>query len=141
MMLAALGPFRFDITGIPAHQIGRETSARWPSHDVVGAAPVLEFVGPGTDQITISADLFPSDLHRAGPAQLAALRAAVRAGSKLMLVMANGDVIGRVAVEKVAETGTHFDKRTGAQKISVSITLKATGGRTGGGLGMLFTLF
>jgi hypothetical protein len=55
--------------------------------------------------------------------------------------MANGDVIGRVAVEKVRETGTHFRKINGAQKISVAITLKATGSRTGGGLGMLFTLF
>jgi hypothetical protein len=140
-MLAALGPFRFDVTGLPAHEIGRETSGRWPSHDVVGTAPVLEFVGPGTDEVTINADLFPSDLHPTGPAQLAALRAAVRAGSTFMFVMANGDVIGRVAVEKVRETGTHFRKINGAQKISVAITLKATGSRTGGGLGMLFTLF
>jgi phage protein U len=80
-------------------------------------------------------------LHPTGPAQLAALRAAVRAGSTFMFVMANGDVIGRVAVEKVRETGTHFRKINGAQKISVAITLKATGSRTGGGLGMLFTLF
>lgn len=140
-MLAGLGPFRFDVTGLPANQIARETSGRWPSHDVVGTAPVLEFVGPGTDQITINADLFPSDLHPSSPAQLAALRAAVRAGSSFMFVMASGDVIGRVAVEKVKETGTHFDKRTGAQKISTSIMLKATGERTGSGLGMLFTLF
>lgn len=140
-MLAALGPFRFDITGFPANQIGRETSGRWPSHDVVGTAPVLEFVGPGTDQITISADLFPSDLHPSSPAQLATLRAAIRAGSTFMFVMANGDVIGRVAIEKVRESATHFRKGDGAQMISISITLKATGGSTGGGLGMLFTLF
>lgn len=140
-MLAGLGPFRFDVTGLPANQISRETSGRWASHDVVGTAPLLEFIGPGTDQITINADLFPSDLHPTSPAQLAALRAATRAGSTFMFVLDTGDVIGRVEIDKVSETGTHFKKRKGAQKISVSIALKATGGRTGSGLGMLFTLF
>ncbi|MEM1284962.1 MAG: phage tail protein [Pseudomonadota bacterium] len=141
-MLAALGPFRFDITSLPATQIGRESGARIKGHEVLGAAPVLENLGPASSLVTINATLYPLEpFSPNGLSQLAALHTAAAEGRSEMMVLATGIVIGRMAIERVRETDTHFQPGGQPARIGITLSLRATSGTRPWGLGALLSLF
>lgn len=141
-MIAALGPYRFDITGIPAHQVGEDSGSRLKAHQVHGKAPLLERLGPDTTTVTINAVLYPLEpFHQNGPSQLSALMAAAKEGRSEMMVLGSGAVIGRMAIERVRKTDTHHQPGGAPARVGISITLKSDDETSGAGLGALLTLF
>jgi len=71
-MLLTLGEFVFWALGTPFTSIERDTKWRVSPHKRVGQRPLLQFVGPDDDRITISGTLYPQLTD--GPASIEELR-------------------------------------------------------------------
>jgi len=75
-MLMQLGPVSFDMKVNP-QSTGEQTQTPFATHEVVGAAPLYEFMGDGPSTFTITGVIHPE--HFGGYSGLAALESA-RAG-------------------------------------------------------------
>lgn len=60
MLIGSWGPMVFYVSGIGAltfTEIEQDSFGRWVTHEVINAAPVTEFLGPGQDEVTIKITL------------------------------------------------------------------------------------
>lgn len=100
----------------------RNSSARYAKHDIVGKKPVLEFLGPDTEEISFKIKL-RSD-HGLSPArELDKLRKYRDQGFAMPLVL-GGKVVGKTnwVIESIGEVVNYWS-RTG-QILSCDVDLK-----------------
>lgn len=102
----------------------RSGFARWATHEVVGDKPLLEFLGPGVEEISFEMQLSTS-LGVTPEEELAKLRALRDDGKPAMLII-NGEVVGDHdwAVEALTETVTYWGKGGKMLSAKASATLK-----------------
>ncbi|GLS13613.1 phage tail protein [Hydrogenophaga electricum] len=117
-MIITLGEFAFWALGTSYHEIQRDTSWRVAKHPRVGQRPLLQFVGPDDDKVTIEGTLYPQLTD--GAESIEALRALGDAGESLPLVDEAGWVYGLFAIERVSETKRHI---MGGQAQRIDFTL------------------
>lgn len=137
-MRHGLGPFRFDVRNAPLTSLKRDSDYRWAAQERALRAPGMQFLGPGEDQITLSATVYPLVLSPGGINQIAGLRSAARTGARYPLVAISGEVFGLWVITGIEEEQTYFAPTGEPQKIECSISLSAYG-PDGAGLG--FNLF
>ncbi|WP_199237391.1 phage tail protein [Azospirillum sp. TSH64] len=119
--MLALGEYRFSIDTAAYQTLQRSTEYRWPSQDRLGRAPALQFLGPGTDQISLAGTIFPQ--FRGGIGQLDKLRAEAGKGEPLLLVDGRGRVHGKYVVTKIEETQALFLSDGTPRKVDFSLEL------------------
>ena len=100
-MMLTLGEFVFWALGTPYESIERDPSWRVAKHKRVSQRPLLQFVGPDEERITIAGTLYPQLTD--GTASIEQLRALGDAGESLPLVDEAGWVYGLWAIENVSE--------------------------------------
>lgn len=105
-MMMQLGGYQFGILTAAYQELERATEWRWPSQDRFGLAPVLQFVGPAGDTITLPGVIFPE--WRGGIGQVDAMRAEAAKGTPLSLIDGRGNTMGTWVIERVTEKQAIF---------------------------------
>ena len=101
----------------------RSGSGRWANHNIIGAKPVSEFIGPDTEKISFSM-LLRTDLGIAPNAELNNLRRLRDEGKYFSLVI-GGRKIGSNswAIESIGEAVNFWGKFGNMLSVKVDITL------------------
>ena len=102
----------------------RTTTGRWAKHDILGAKPIAEFIGPDTDEVTLPIQLNVLLLGgKTIESELSILREIIQNG-KVGLLTIGEDIFGKYYLESMGETRKHFGKNGQTVNASVTLTLK-----------------
>jgi phage protein U len=119
--LFQLGNFQFDIpNGVP-QTLERTAEYRWENQDRLMRAPAVQFLGPGTQEITLDGVLFPGFSGKQTTVET--LRTLAEKGEAQMLTDGNGRVWGRWVIRNLREGLGVFAPGGGARQITFSVTL------------------
>lgn len=119
--LFQLGSFQFDLpNGVP-QTLDRTAEYRWELQDRLLRDPAAQFLGPGSQQITLDGVLFPG--FSGGQATMETLRELGAKGEAQMLTDGLGKVYGKWAITRVQEGLGTFAPGGGARQISFNISL------------------
>ena len=121
-VLMALGNYRFAARTGGMGGVDRATEWRWPSQEVIGAAPALQFVGPGEDKMTIKGTIFPH--YRGGLGQVDSMRAQAGLGQPLALIDGAGRFYGEWVVTSIGEEKSYLMADGAPRKIDFTVELK-----------------
>lgn len=124
-VMMALGAFRFGVLGGSYQEATRKASYRWETQDRLGRAPAQQFLGPGTEDITLKGVIYPH--YRGGLRQVEAMRAIASTGVPLMLVDGLGWVWQRWVITDVTEVKSVLFADGTPRKIEFSIVLRSYG--------------
>jgi phage protein U len=124
-MLMKLGPVAFQIFPLNATGYTHNHETPYAEKAVVGARPLLEWVGDGAETWTIQARLFPAKMG--GLDDLQKLYQARASGKPQYLVRGDGKALGWVAIERISEKSSYLDAKGVGQIIDVDIDVKRTG--------------
>lgn len=100
-VMLQLGSYQFGVTTAAYQELKRSTEWRWPSQDRFGKLAALQFVGPGSDTITLPGVIYPE--YRGGLTQLSALRALGDMGQVQTMIDGRGNILGKWVIERVDE--------------------------------------
>lgn len=120
-VLMALGSFRFSAPG-GMDQAKRSSKWRWPSQERIGAAPALQYTGPGEDKVTLSGTIYPH--YTGGLGQVDAMRAQAGRGSPLPLVDGGGRYWGEYVILSIDETRSSLLSDGSPRKVEFEIELQ-----------------
>jgi phage protein U len=120
-VLYFLGGYRFQ-AGAGADELSRSSKWRWKDQEVIGAPPVLQYVGPGEDSFTVKGSIYPQ--FRGGLGQVDAMRGQAGRGQPLAFGSGAGEYFGEFVIEEVSEEKKVLNKDGSPRHIEFSITLK-----------------
>lgn len=119
--LFQLGSFQFDLpNGVP-QTLERTAAYRWETQDRLLRDPAAQFLGPGSQEITLDGQLFPGFSGR--QSTMETLRELAQQGQPQMLTDGLGRVYGKWAIKQIREGLSTFAPGGGARQISFSINL------------------
>ena len=119
--LFQLGSFQFDLpNGVP-QTMERTAEYRWELQDRLLRDPAAQFVGPGSQQITLDGVLYPGFSGR--QSTLETLRELAAQGEPQMFTDGAGRVFGRWAIRSLREGLSVFAPGGGARQIDFSVGL------------------
>ena len=119
--LFQLGSFQFDLpNGVP-QTLDRTASYRWEEQARLLRDPAQQFLGPGSQEITLDGVLFPGFSGR--QTTMETLREEAAKGEPQMLTDGLGRVYGKWAVTQIREGLDTFAPGGGARKITFSVQL------------------
>lgn len=121
-MLMALGMFVFETRSVPYQRLQRRTEWRHASQSRVGDRPAYQYIGPGTDFITLTGTLYPE--LTGGRLDLDEIRDMADEGRAWPLVEGTGRQYGLWVITGVDETSSTFFRDGAAAKIEFSLTLE-----------------
>ena len=87
------------------NDLSRSRSVRWAKHDVIGAKPVLEYVGSELDKVSLKIR-FDTSLNMPPAVGLLMLKKLTDDHEAKALVI-GGEYVGRFVIESVTETRRH----------------------------------
>lgn len=119
--LFQLGSFQFDLpNGVP-QTLDRTADYRWELQDRLLRDPAAQFLGPGSQQITLDGVLFPGFSGR--QTSMETIRELAARGEPQMLTDGLGTVYGKWAIRSVQEGRGTFAPGGGARQITFNISL------------------
>ena len=119
--LFQLGSFQFDLpNGVP-QTLDRTAAYRWETQDRLLRDPAVQFLGPGSQEITLDGQLFPGFSGR--QSTMETLRELANQGQPQMLTDGLGRVYGKWAIKQIREGLGTFAPGGGARQIGFSINL------------------
>lgn len=121
-VMMQLGAFQFSITTAAYQELRRRTEWRWPSQDLYGRLPALQYTGPGSDTMTLNGVIYPE--FRGGAGQLNKMRNIAGAGRPLLLVSGTGSMLGRWVIESIDEGQTVFAAEGRPRKQEFTLQLR-----------------
>lgn len=83
----------------------RSRSVRWAKHDVIGAKPVLEYIGPELDKVSLKVR-FDTSLNMPPAVGLLGLKK-LTDGHESHALTIGGEYVGRFVIDSVSETRRH----------------------------------
>ncbi len=104
--MMALGDYRFSVRTAAYAELTRAASFRWQAQQRLGAPPAQQYLGPGTEEISLRGTLYPR--HKGGLEQVEAMRGEARRGRPLSLTGGDGSVWGRWCIVRMEETQRVF---------------------------------
>lgn len=123
-MLMAWGPFRFTVPNYSVETIRRSIQPRISPQPIIGAAPTLHRLGPGSEEITLESTFHPRHLNGNGLSQLAGVRQAVNMLTPMQLVHVNGagmNIFGAWIATSISNEETTLDHSGTPQTVSVTL--------------------
>jgi uncharacterized protein len=119
--LFQLGSFQFDLpNGVP-QTLDRTAEYRWEVQDRLLRDPAAQFMGPGSQQITLDGVLFPGFSGR--QTTMETLRELAATGEPQMLTDGIGKIYGKWAIRSVQEGLSVFAPGGGARQISFNVSM------------------
>ncbi|MEX2964249.1 phage tail protein [Microbulbifer sp. TYP-18] len=125
-MMMSLGLFAFSLSSAAYGDLQRQTAWRHAGSDRIGARAATQFLGPGSDTITLSGLIAP-DLT-GDPASLDTLRDMADRGQAWTLVDGNGHVHGAWVIDSLQESRSLFFADGSARRIEFKLQLKQVDG-------------
>lgn len=121
-MLMLLGPVRFEVAPMNAHDIMHSHASDYVAKPVMGASEPLEWMGEGAETWVIRGRLFP---HRfGGLGDLRLLYEARRSGLPQYMMRGDGAQMGWVVIESVTERSSHLDGGGVGRMIEFDVTVR-----------------
>lgn len=121
--LFQLGDFQFDLpNGVP-QSLDRGAEYRWEEQPRLLRDPAWQFIGPGSQQITLTGVLFPQTGFAGRVATLDTLRELAAQGQPQMFTAGNGKVFGRWAIKGVREGQSTFVAGGSPRQIEFTVEL------------------
>lgn len=124
-VMMMLGPYMFSVATATPEKLTHSASYDWPSQDRVGARPLLQWTGIGSENISINGVIYPA--YKGGLGQMAALREMAGMGKRWLLVDGRGVVYGKYVLRQVEESGTVYDANGMPRRIDFGLTLDYAG--------------
>ncbi|MGP3725627.1 phage tail protein [Cereibacter sphaeroides] len=121
----ALGSFRFGVNRAGYQSFSRSASWRWEAQDRLGRAPALQYLGPGSDEITLEGVIYPH--FRGGLRQVELMRLVAGGGQPMILVDGLGWVRERWVIATVEERKSLFLADGAPREIEFTLGLRAYG--------------
>jgi phage protein U len=119
--LFQLGDFQFDLpNGVP-QTLDRTAEYRWETLDRLQRAPAVQYLGPGSQEITLDGVLYPGFSGRQTTVET--LRTLAEKGEPQMLADGNGRIWGRWVIRSLREGLSTFAPGGGARQIIFSVSL------------------
>lgn len=119
--LFQLGSFQFDLTNGVPQTLDRTAEYRWEVQDRLLREPAAQFLGPGSQEITLDGVLFPGFSGR--QTTMETLRELAQQGAPQMLTDGLGKVYGKWAIRRVQEGLGTFAPGGGARQITFNVSL------------------
>ena len=138
-IMMALGPFRFSVNTAAYQSLRRAAQYRWPAQERIGRAPARQFVGVGSETITLEGAIYPyadeplldqvinNQVSSGWNTQLDQLRELAALGEPQLLTDGRGKVWGKWCVESVDETQTVFFANGAPRKIEFNLSISSYG--------------
>jgi hypothetical protein len=123
--MMALGPYRFSIDAAAYQQLMRTTAYRWPAQERIGRRPALQFVGTGTETVSLTGAIYPH--YAGGLGQIDKMRAIAAQGNPQQLVDGRGKIWGLWCIERIEETRTVLFANGDPRKVEFRIALSNYG--------------
>lgn len=120
--LYTIGPLRVQIAPFNVHGIDESGATDFAVKDIVGAEPRLEFVGEGSNELSLTGRLFPLDLD--GLDELELLRQMRTSGKPQYVMRGDGKPFGWYAITSVSLKSSYLDAQGVGKLIEVSISLR-----------------
>ncbi len=121
-MLMSLGPIKFEVYPFNATEYGHDHETTFAEKPVLGARPILEWVGDGHESWSIRAIIFPHKFGGLG--DLKKLYQARAAGRPLYLMRGDGSQMGWVVIDKVSERSSYLDGKGIGRVIEIDIAVR-----------------
>lgn len=121
-MMMVLGLFVFTLKTVPYQELQLQRQWRHASNSRVNARPVLQFVGPDTDTITLNGTLMPA--ITGGRLSMLTLDQMAETGKAWPLIEGSGTIYGMFIIESISQTKREFFSDGAARQIEFTITLK-----------------
>ncbi|WP_194094674.1 phage tail protein [Marivivens aquimaris] len=129
-MLMTIGLLQFKVQPLALAEFSRTFGADYASKPVVGAAPVLEYVGPAATTFSLSAKLYP---HNFGDgASIAILQQIVASGNPQYMIRGDGALFGWVVIDNVTEGHSQLAENGVGHIVDVDLSLIKSGPPDGG---------
>ena len=125
IMLALGRDYRFSVETAAYQTLERSTEYRWTQQERIGRRPASQFVGIGTDTITLEGYILPT--YKGGLGQLGRMRDIAGRGEPQLLSDAQGKVHGRWCITQIDEGHSIFMTGMVPRKITFTITLQHYG--------------
>ena len=119
--LFQLGSFQFDLPNGAPQTLDWNADYRWEEQGRILRDPAQQFVGPGSQTITLDGVLYPGFSGR--QSTMEELRGIARDGQPLMLTDGLGRVYGQWAIKQLREGKGVFAPGGGARQIGFNISL------------------
>lgn len=121
-MMLALGLFVFSLPTLSYQELQRQTSWRFAETPVLTVRPRQQFIGLGTDTISLKGELRPEVIGKA--ISLSYLRTMADTGKAWTLVDGAGRFYGLWIITELNETKSVFLSNGQAKKIDFDLNLK-----------------
>lgn len=119
--LFQLGSFQFDLPNGAPQTLERTAEYRWESQDRLLRDPAVQFLGPGSQEISLEGVLFPGFSGKQTTVET--LRELAAQGKPQMLTDGLGRVYGKWAIRSLREGLSTFAPGGGARQISFNVSL------------------
>ena len=124
MMMLGAYPFMIDTAAYQA--LRRVSNYSWRQQDRLGQRPSQQYLGPGSDEISLRGEIMP--FWKGGTGQIDLMRAQAELGEPLILLEGNGGfVMGDWVIMRIEETRTELLADGRPRVIEFSITLRQYG--------------
>jgi uncharacterized protein len=133
--LMSLGLFVFSLKTAPFDKINRSTDYRWAENARFNQGAAAQFLGPGTDTITLTGQLAPQ--ITGGSYNLDLLRIMAGTGKAWPLIDGRGFPLGYWYIESQSEDRSYLTDDGQARKIDFTLKLKRYFGKDVSNLGDL----
>lgn len=121
-MMLALGLFVFSLPTLSYQELQRQTSWRFAENAVLNVRPRQQFIGLGSDTISLKGELRPEVTGKA--ISISALRAMGDTGKAWTMIDGVGRFYGLYIITDLNETKSVFLSNGQAKKIDFDINLK-----------------
>ncbi|WP_337843584.1 phage tail protein [Rheinheimera sp.] len=124
-VMLGLGKYRFSLETAAYQQFQKTTAYLWPSQQRIGQHAQLQYVGPGSKEITLPGVIYPR--YKGGFDQMKKMEDEAGKGEPLLLVTGTGSILGLWVIESISETGSIFLGNGAPRKIEFSLKLSYYG--------------
>ena len=126
-----LGSIVFSISTRSFEELQRKCEYRWATMERLGRRPAKQWIGVGTDDITISGVVFPlletGTSSVVGIGQIEEMRKLAEEGNPQDLVDGMGKILGRFVIESIDETASHHLDNGAPRQQEYSLSLSRYG--------------
>lgn len=140
MAMFVIGGVRLELHPLNVNEVDHDNGSDFAKHQVLGARPAYEFMGPGEEKLSFKGDVFPRAIG--GMAELALLKSLQADGQAIMVTRGNA-LMGWFRITRLKEGHTHLSEDGVGRKVAIQIDIERDERPTGSGAvsGLLTRLF
>ncbi|MRT03767.1 phage tail protein [Ewingella americana] len=121
-MMMTLGLFVFKLRTLPYQTLKRDVGYGWVENKRVGQRPITQYLGLGTETITLTGQLLPE--VTGGQTYLQVFESMADSGRAWPLIEGSGTIYGMFVVQSFNHTNSQLNTDGRARNISFELTLK-----------------